>query len=297
VTDGSNGITDRPAGNDSDEAVFLERPEPATAGCEANLSVTKTASDPRVPPGGQVMYTLLVRNHGPDTATDAKVSDAIPSGLEIRSAVPDHGKCTAADTVDCSLGTIPSGGAVEILITATVSDSASGSIDNCATASAFQADPDPGNNSDCDAVTVAPSSSSITADIQIVDHAERHLATPGEPLTDTLDVTDHGPDAAPDATVTDASSLPLDVLSIQPGRGRCTDTELFTCHLGSIADGETVKITIRAIPTEPGTEIDSAIATSGCTKSGLCDLNTDPAHDAFHATTMIIAPHPPSFTG
>ena len=300
VTDGSDGSSDAPVGNDSGDVTFLERPEPATDRCEANLSITKTASDPRVPPGGQVMYTLLVRNHGPDTATDARVSDAIPSGLEVRSAVPDHGKCTTAETVDCSLGTIPNGGAVEILITANVSASATGSIDNCATTSAFQADPDPANNSDCSTVTIAPGSSSITADIQIVDLVNHQLASPGEPLTDTLKVTNHGPDPAPDVTVTDTSSLPLDVLSIRPTQGSCTRSEPFTCHLGSIADGETVKIRIRAIPRALGTEIDSAIATSGCTKSGRCDLNTHPADDESHATTRIItppSPPPPRVTG
>ncbi len=297
VTDGSNGISDAPDGNDSGDATFLERPEPATAHCQANLSITKTASDPRPPPGGQVMYTLLVRNHGPDTATDAKVSDPIPSGLEVRSAVPDHGTCTITDTVDCSLGTIPSGGAVEILITATVSDAATGSIDNCATTSAFQADPDPANNSDCYAVAISDRSSSITADIQVVDHVDHHFASSGEPLTDILEVTNHGPDTAPDVTVTDTSSLPLDVLSIKPTRGSCTRSEPLTCHLGPIADGETVTIRIRAIPRGRGTEIDSAIATAGCTKSGRCDLNTHPAADESRATTRIITIHPPRFTG
>jgi uncharacterized repeat protein (TIGR01451 family) len=242
----------------------------------------------------------LVRNHGPDTATDARVSDAIPSGLEVQSAVPDQGRCAIAETVDCSLGTIPSGGAVEILLAATVSGTATGSIDNCATVSAFQADPDPGNNSDCKTVSIAPSSSSITADIQIVDLVDHHTATPGEPLTDTLDVTNHGPDTAPDVTVTDTSSLPLDVLSVQPSEGTCTRTEPFTCHLGPIADGETVKIRILAIPTGVGTEINSAIATSGCTKSGRCDLNTHPKADESRATTRIVTPPslpPPRVTG
>jgi uncharacterized repeat protein (TIGR01451 family) len=300
VTDGGTGFSDAPAGNESGEATFLERPEPTTDGCQADLSITKAASYPRVPPGGQVMYTLVVRNHGPDTATDARVSDAIPRGLEVQSAVPDQGKCTTAETVDCSLGTIPSGGAVEILLTATVSGLATDSIENCATVSAFQADPDPGNNGDCKTVTIAPSSSSITADIQILDLVDHHKATPGEPLTDALEVTDNGPDTAPDVTVTDTSSLPLDVLSIQPAQGTCTRTEPFTCHLGSIAVGHTVKIRIRSIPRGLGTEVDSAIATSGCTKSGLCDLNTHPAADESRATTRIIrlpSPPPPRVTG
>jgi uncharacterized repeat protein (TIGR01451 family) len=47
----------------------------------ADLELSKTASTPTAHPGSQVIFTLAVRNHGPDDATGVTVEDPTPAGL------------------------------------------------------------------------------------------------------------------------------------------------------------------------------------------------------------------------
>ena len=48
---------------------------------QADLSVTKVASDPRPNVGDVETYTVVVSNLGPNAATNAVLNDAIPAGL------------------------------------------------------------------------------------------------------------------------------------------------------------------------------------------------------------------------
>jgi uncharacterized repeat protein (TIGR01451 family) len=287
LTIGDNGVGDGPAGNDSGQATFFLPANPTMSGCEADLSINKKPDGTTVSPGGQVMYTLLVKNNGPETATQATVSDDIPAGLTVVSAIPAQGTCSIAGAIDCSLGTILSGGSMQILVTANVT-ATSGTISNCATTSAFQTDPNPDNNSSCTTIhVVPPPPAPPRVDVQVVKHVNHPVAKFGEVLTYTLNVTNNGPDTAPDVKITDTSAIGMHVLSIKPSQGTCTKATPFTCDLGSMAAGKTAKIRIRAIPMQSGTEINTVSTTPGCTSAGVCPKDTDPKNNVSHARTTV----------
>ena len=286
-------VSDAPDGNDSGDAVFFEPADPNVA-CRADLSITKSAAAPIVSPGGQLSYTVVVQNHGPDAASGVQVSDPIPAGLTVTSAQPSQGSCTVAGTITCSLGTLAAGGSAQILVSANLAASASGSVTNCAVASANQGDPNRGNNSSCATTTIVTPTPppAEPVDLQIVKHVNHGVAKFGQVLTYTLDVKNNGPGTVPDAIVTDTSALPLHPLSIKPSQGSCSSKVPFKCNLGTLAAGATATITIRAIPRQTGTEINSVTIEPGCLSAANCPpggppRDTNPSNNTSHAKTTV----------
>ena len=153
-TTGSQGFT--PPGNGDwvlvidNAALGLPAPGTTDGGSPgADVWMTKTASAGSVTSGGQLSYTLITTNNGPDTATAVTVTDALPAGLTIDSVTPQQGSCsTAGLTVSCNIGNLAVGTYVPVQIVTTVASVTAGTITNSAQASAAEPDPDPANNSD-----------------------------------------------------------------------------------------------------------------------------------------------------
>jgi uncharacterized repeat protein (TIGR01451 family) len=272
ITVGSNGVSDTPDGNNTGAANFVEAADPTTAGCKADMAITKTANSASVTPGGQVIYTLIAKNNGPDTATNAEVSDAIPGGLTIVSAQPSQGTCTTAGAIDCALGTMLSGGSAQILVTANVSsgEAPGSTINNCANVSAHQDDTNPANNVSCAAIHIVPPPAPPPIDLVIVKHVNKHVVLFGQPLTYTIDVTNYGPGTAPNVHVTDTVTMGMKVLSVKPQSGTCSKLVPLTCSLGTMTAGKTIKIVVKGIPSNVGTENNTASVVAKCTGTTAC---------------------------
>jgi uncharacterized repeat protein (TIGR01451 family) len=229
---------------------------------DARLAITKRPSATTLPPGGQVMYTILVENRGPSDARDVRVSDTAPPGLNVAAAEPSQGTCAGTAPVSCSLGRLVAGGSAHIVVTADVSTTAVGAIANSATASC----PSCGPPVSADALIVVtppqPSARRPTADLRVVKRVNRTSAPAGQQLTYAIEVRNNGPDTATNVHLTDTSTLPLRVGAITTSQGSCARATPFECELGTIAPGQTVTISVRATPRRLGTEINSASATS-----------------------------------
>ena len=66
-------------------------------------------------------YTLTVTDHGPDTATESKLTDTLPARVHRRLREHAQGACgTTSSTLECDLGAIPSGSSVKVTLTATL---------------------------------------------------------------------------------------------------------------------------------------------------------------------------------
>ena len=131
-----------------------------TIGCApapmADLSVTKTDSPDPVRAGGNLTYTITVRNNGPDAATGVTLTDQLPRNAGYGSASTTQGSCSLKPSkteVGCSLGTIASGGVVTV--TVIVKPQKKGQITNTATVSATSPpDPNTENNTATATTTV-----------------------------------------------------------------------------------------------------------------------------------------------
>ncbi|MEO8430797.1 MAG: hypothetical protein ABI592_04750 [Acidobacteriota bacterium] len=128
-------------------------PGATTTPTTADLSVTKTGAPNPVSVGGVLVYTIVVTNHGPATATNVTLTDTLPASVMFQSASATQGTCSqAAGVVTCAIGTLAN--AASATATIQVSPQANGPLSNTVVASATQADPSPANSSSTATTTV-----------------------------------------------------------------------------------------------------------------------------------------------
>jgi uncharacterized repeat protein (TIGR01451 family) len=139
------------AGTDTIQACFDDAGTTKCATAEktwivsnADLSITKTGPA-FVQSGGSIIYNIAVQNAGPANASNVMVNDPLPAGETLVSATPSQGTCSG--TVTCDLGSISSGGSATITIVANVTAPCGSTLDNTATVSGHQPDPNSSNNS------------------------------------------------------------------------------------------------------------------------------------------------------
>jgi uncharacterized repeat protein (TIGR01451 family) len=127
----------------------------------ADLSLDKTVSNSTPNPTDTVIYTLVVRNGGPDTATGVIATDTLPSFLNFVSASSTQGTYDNTTGV-WDIGTLANGASATLEITAKVNNSVGGGqqISNEGSVSAIEADPMLSNNSDTAGITIPSTSGS-----------------------------------------------------------------------------------------------------------------------------------------
>ena len=127
-----------------------------TCGGGASADIEVTLATPTTAAAGEVInYTLTVTNLGPDTATNIRDSDAIPSGFEdVGEAV-----CVASGGADCD-GFIPMNGSVTLTGQARLLGAGVKTIRAMMTAP--ESDPNPVNNMATATITVSPAPLTFT---------------------------------------------------------------------------------------------------------------------------------------
>ncbi len=107
------------ANNQVTEPTSTRRKEIAT-----DLEGTKTASPKALLPGEEVVFTLTVKNLGPEASSGAQIADPLPDGLTFVSA---SASCHEdAGRVTCAIGELAVGESVSFEITAKVDDDFTG---------------------------------------------------------------------------------------------------------------------------------------------------------------------------
>jgi uncharacterized repeat protein (TIGR01451 family) len=107
---------------------------------QADVSLTKTASTSIIFVGEPVTFSFVIHNQGPDAATDVRVSDPFPAGLQyLSNAAPSQGSYDPTTGI-WFVGTMPSGTSATLEVTALVV--LPGPIVNTAMVGADQFDPD-----------------------------------------------------------------------------------------------------------------------------------------------------------
>jgi uncharacterized repeat protein (TIGR01451 family) len=124
----------------------------------ANLAISKTASPNPATSLASLTYRIVVTNNGPSPATNVIVNDPLPAGPVFGSAIPSQGSgCSGPPTVTCNLGSIANGATA--IVNITITPQAPGQLNNTASVSATENDPDTNDNSSAIQTTVnAPAS-------------------------------------------------------------------------------------------------------------------------------------------
>jgi uncharacterized repeat protein (TIGR01451 family) len=153
-------VTDNSGGGNGwliDGVVINDGGNCCTAGSEADLAISESASPSPVLVGSNLTYTITVTNIGPGIAFSTTVTDTPPSGVTFISATPSQGSCAtdAFGNVICNLLNLTNGTTASIsVLFSTVS---TGSLTNILEVGAFSPDPNLANN------TAANTNSAITA--------------------------------------------------------------------------------------------------------------------------------------
>jgi uncharacterized repeat protein (TIGR01451 family) len=196
----------------------------------ADLSLVKTGPV-SVQAGNSIVYTIDVANAGPDAASNVIVSDPTPPGLVF---VGNSGGCVTA--YPCALGTLAAGESASIVSTYTVPANFvdADPIVNTAVVGSDTSDPDGSDN--VSSATTVLISSIPSADLDILKSGPSD-ATSGDSIVYSIVVMNRGPDAVPDAVVSDPT--PQGLIFI----GASTPCESgFPCALGPLANGASTTI-------------------------------------------------------
>ncbi|MEP7010695.1 MAG: hypothetical protein ABJC13_10260 [Acidobacteriota bacterium] len=118
----------------------------------ADLALTKITTQEPVGVSLNFNYEILVSNLSAGSATGVMVTDTLPAGVTLVSAVPSQGSCSGTLTVTCTLGTLVGGTSATIDVT--VTKTVGGSVANTAMVTGAQSDPNMANNTN--AVTTTP---------------------------------------------------------------------------------------------------------------------------------------------
>lgn len=193
----------------------------------ADLSITQSASASSVPRGGEVVFTLSVRNNGPDASQNVVVVNTLPSGTTFVSSTPT---ATSLNPPTFALGTLASGATQTIALRVRAGQTL-GSLTNSARVSGSGAvDATTSNNTSSAQTTVVSGPANVTAQVgatlgPVVNSGPYSptLYHPGAQLTQSVTLKNNGttPLAGPLVLVLDG--LPSSVtLSNASGRTQTT---------------------------------------------------------------------------
>jgi fimbrial isopeptide formation D2 family protein/uncharacterized repeat protein (TIGR01451 family) len=189
--DGSNGPDPTPGNNgDGDTTPVNAAPD---------LTIAKDDGGATTVPGGTVVYTLVYRNVGNQTASGVEISETVPADTVFNPAASTAGWVCAPDnnpgsTCTFAIGDVAGGGAGgSIDFAVTVDDPLAAGVTEIANAATIAddgsngPDPTPGNNGDGDTTPV-----DATPDLAIVKSDGGITAEPGDTVVFTLDYVNNG---------------------------------------------------------------------------------------------------------
>ncbi len=168
----------------------------------ADLAVTKTDSPDPVVAGNQLTYTVTVTNNGPYTVNQFTLTDTLPVGFTATSFTPNTGTFNNSTGLWTGLN-LASGQYVTLIITGTVSPTATGSLTNTVivTPPAGVTDPNMNNNQASATTTIIRQ-----ADLNVVKTRTSGSPVAGGTVSYLITVTNQGPSTINGFTLTDTTN-------------------------------------------------------------------------------------------
>jgi uncharacterized repeat protein (TIGR01451 family) len=199
----------------------------------ADLSIAKTGPS-LVGAGAQFTYTLSVKNAGPNAASNVTVSDTLPTGVTLVSAIGNGWtNCSGTTTVTCTLASLaapPAGSptpvtAADLTITVTAPAEGGQTLSNKASVSSDTPLLHPENSSSNEVqTTVTP-----RADLSITKTVSAPGVNAGAQFTYTLSVKNAGPSTASAVTVRDTLPGGVTLVGASGTGWICTGATTVTC--------------------------------------------------------------------
>jgi uncharacterized repeat protein (TIGR01451 family) len=274
ATPGQTGVT---ATNHS----ITETPgaQPGAYCASADLSLTNAGSPNPVLPGSNITYTQVVTNNGPLDALNAVFSEAVPANTTFQSLAAPAGwtcstpavngtgniTCTNPDVAKLAAGTFTL--AVQVL----ASTGWGTQIVDVADVTSGTSDPNLSNNS---ATVITSVTLATMSDDSVTNSASPNPVIAGNNITYTQVVTNNGPAASPNVTLTEGLPANTSFVSANgPAGWTCSGTTTITCAAATLASGANATITV-VVKVIAGTAAGTVISDVVSVASDIEDPNT-----------------------
>lgn len=227
------------------------RAEVAVGPVTADLVVTKQVDNPTPQVGSSVVFIMTVTNQGPNSATNVSLIENLPSGYSFVGATPVNGTTYDPVSGEWVVGFLPQGGMATLQITATVNSAG----DHTNTVSVSHSDqPASDSGSTTSTVTTGPQS----ADIAVSKSVDNPTPFVGDTVQFTIVVTNQGPNDTLGVNLLDNLPSGYRFVSATPSAGNY-DASNGQWTVGSLANGGTETLTIRAVVLRAGAYTNGAL--------------------------------------
>lgn len=254
----------------------------------ADISLDKSDSVDPVTLGEAFDYRLRVQNLGPDTATQVRVVDDLPPGLEFVSASGAGWTCSFSPQVECNLGApLPAGQSAEVVVR--VRGIAVGTVSNTARANAVETDPNQSNNGDIERTTINEAAP-VQADL-LLEATAPASALPGSSVDITANVRNNGPAVASNVLLRASIAGPWSLQSGSGGGFTCAPVGgVLECRRDTLAAGAAETLTLRGQvqANASGGPLTAALAVASAVN------DPTPGNNAQNLSIAIAVPPPPA---
>jgi len=258
-----------------------------TVNTSADLSVLKTDSSDPVLAGDEITYTITITNGGPSDAQNVELSDTMPSEIQNPEYSLDGGSNWSGWTGSVSLGTINSGGSVQVLIRGVVDPSTLDGthLHNVATVSSTTTDPNSDNNSDDEDTTV-----NTSADLSITKSDNPDPVRAGEELVYTLVVHNAGPSDARNVQISDDVPTDVENPEYSTDGGNTWQPWSGSVNLGVVASGDSITVLLKGTVSlsTTGTILNSATVSSDTSDGDFSNNSDDEYTDVREVTDLVL---------
>ena len=225
--------------------------------------------------GANASFTLTVRNHSTNSATNVVITDTMPAGFTVVTASLPTDCTEAMGTVTCTIQLINQGNVASRTVQAT--STTPGMVTNTASVTATETDPDLTNNTASDDTLVR-----AATDIGVTktDSPDPLVFSAGAQITYTVTVTNNGPADATNVVLSESLDFRTTLVSAMITQGTCTGTTFLSCDIGTMAPMDSVVLTVIVTVNEPCVARNTASVT-------MTELDTNFGNNSASAQTTV----------
>ena len=209
----------------------------------ADVSLTKVVNTPVVNLGGNAIFTIVLTNDGPSTATGVEVTDRLPIGLSFVSATPSQGSYDSSSGL-WQVGTVLDQANASLAIEVTVEGV--GPFTNTAEVSdmnEFDIDSSPNNANPSEDDQASAVVGAALADLALSKTINTGVPLVGEVVTYTVTLRNDGPSATTGVAVSEQVPTGLEYISNTVSQGSY-DPFTGSWTVGALANGANATLTI-----------------------------------------------------
>ena len=236
----------------------------------ASIQIVKTADADKVNAGSPIGFTLTVFNTGTGAARGVKLTDTLPTNPGLSWTVAAQGSGWGESTCSIDSGVLTCGPTTVPAGTTQATSTFTVHVTSPTTGATGGDCPGSGTVDNTGSVTSndgSDHSSASTCVQALVDLSITKTGSPAEQtlgdsnITWTMVVTNHGPSADTNVTITDPLPAGNTFVSATSTQGTCTGGAVLTCNIGPMAAGASVTITLVTKPTVAGNQVNTVTVT------------------------------------